>query len=109
VYVEPPCGVLGTPARVLCGFTKTKLLAPGETQTLTVSIPKARLASYDESGETGYRSAYVLQAGAYSFYLGENVRDAVRVAETRLPSAKRKKKTACVCFRANRFTFLKSI
>lgn len=83
VYVEPPCGVLGTPARVLCGFTKTKLLAPGETQTLTVSIPKARLASYDESGETGYQSAYVLQAGAYSFYLGENVRDAVRVAETR--------------------------
>ena len=83
VYVEPPCGVLGTPARVLCGFTKTKLLAPGETQTLTVSIPKARLASYDESGETGYRSAYVLQAGAYGFYLGENVRDAVRVAETR--------------------------
>ena len=83
VYVEPPCGVLGTPARVLCGFTKTKLLAPGETQTLTVSIPKTRLASYDESGETGYRSAYVLQAGAYGFYLGENVRDAVRVAETR--------------------------
>lgn len=82
VYVEPPCGVLGTPARVLCGFTKTKLLAPGETQTLTVSIPKARLASYDESGETGYQSAYVLQAGAYGFYLGENVRDAVRVAET---------------------------
>ncbi len=82
VYVEPPCGVLGTPARVLCGFTKTKLLAPGETQTLTVSIPKTRLASYDESGETGYTSAYVLQAGAYGFYLGENVRDAVRVAET---------------------------
>ena len=82
VYVEPPCGALGTPARVLCGFQKTKLLAPGETQTLTVSIPKTRLASYDESGETGYTSAYVLQAGTYSFCLGENVRDAVRVAET---------------------------
>lgn len=81
VYVEPPCGALGTPARVLCGFTKTKLLAPGETQTLTVSIPKTRLASYDESGETGYTSAYVLQQGVYGFYLGENVRDAVRVAE----------------------------
>lgn len=84
VYVEPPCGALGTPARVLCGFQKTKLLAPGETQTLTVSIPKTRLASYDESGVTGYTSAYVLQAGAYGFYLGENVRDAVRVAETGL-------------------------
>lgn len=82
VYVEPPCGALGTPARVLCGFQKTKLLAPGETQTLTISIPKARLASYDESGETGYTSAYVLQSGTYGFYLGENVRDAVNVAET---------------------------
>lgn len=81
VYVEPPCGVLGTPARVLCGFAKTDVLAPGKTQDLTINIPTARLASYDESGVTGYTSAYVLQQGVYGFYLGENVRDAVRVAE----------------------------
>lgn len=81
VYVEPPCGALGTPARVLCGFVKTDELAPGKTQDLTINIPTARLASYDESGVTGYTSAYVLQAGTYGFYLGENVRDAVRVAE----------------------------
>lgn len=80
-YVEPPCGALGTPARVLCGFAKTDELAPGKTQDLTINIPTARLASYDESGVTGYTSAYVLQAGTYGFYLGENVRDAVRVAE----------------------------
>lgn len=82
VYVEPPCGALGTPVRVLCGFAKTDVLAPGKTQDLTINIPTARLASYDESGVTGYTSAYVLQAGTYSFCLGENVRDAVRVAET---------------------------
>ena len=81
VYVEPPCGALGTPARVLCGFAKTDVLAPGKTQDLTINIPTARLASYDESGVTGYTSAYVLQQGVYGFYLGENVRDAVRVAE----------------------------
>ncbi len=81
VYVEPPCGALGTPARVLCGFAKTDVLAPGKTQDLTINIPTARLASYDESGVTGYTSAYVLQQGVYGFCLGENVRDAVRVAE----------------------------
>lgn len=81
VYVKPPCGALGTPARVLCGFAKTDELAPGKTQDLTINIPTARLASYDESGVTGYTSAYVLQQGVYGFYLGENVRDAVRVAE----------------------------
>lgn len=81
VYTEPPCGALGTPARVLCGFAKTDELAPGKTQDLTINIPTARLASYDESGVTGYTSAYVLQQGVYGFYLGENVRDAVRVAE----------------------------
>lgn len=108
VYVEPPCGVLGTPARVLCGFTKTKLLAPGETQTLTVSIPKARLASYDESGETGYQSAYVLQAGAYSFYLGENVRDAVRVAETRFEKTELLEQLEQAATPVNAFTVCKA-
>lgn len=81
VYVEPPCGALGTPARVLCGFAKTDELAPGKTQDLTVNIPAERLASYDESGVTGYTSAYVLQQGVYGFCLGENVCDAVRVVE----------------------------
>lgn len=108
VYVEPPCGVLGTPARVLCGFTKTKLLAPGETQTLTVSIPKARLASYDESGETGYQSAYVLQAGAYGFYLGENVRDAVRVAETRFEKTELLEQLKQAAAPVNAFTVCKA-
>lgn len=108
IYVEPPCGVLGTPARVLCGFQKTKLLAPGETQTLTISIPKARLASYDESGETGYTSAYVLQAGAYGFYLGENVRDAVRVAETRFEKTELLEQLEQAAAPVNAFTVCKA-
>lgn len=108
IYVEPPCGVLGTPARVLCGFQKTKLLAPGETQDLTVSIPKTRLASYDESGETGYQSAYVLQAGAYGFYLGENVRDAVRVAETRFEKTELLEQLEQAAVPVNAFTVCKA-
>lgn len=108
VYVEPPCGVLGTPARVLCGFKKTDLLAPGETQTLTVSIPKTCLASYDESGETGFQSAYVLQAGTYGFYLGENVRDAVRVAETNLEKTELLEQLKQAAAPVNAFTVCKA-
>lgn len=78
VYCQAPQGVLGKAARALCGFAKTKELAPGEVQELTVTIPVYYLASYDDSGITGHKSCYVLEAGDYVFYVGENVRDAER-------------------------------
>ena len=67
LYCEAPQGKLGKAARVLCGFEKTKLLAPGEEQLLTVTIPVKSLASYDDSGVTGHRFSYVLEAGTYHF------------------------------------------
>ncbi|MED9805853.1 MAG: glycoside hydrolase family 3 C-terminal domain-containing protein, partial [Lachnospiraceae bacterium] len=76
LYCEAPQGKLGKAARVLCGFEKTKLLAPGEEQLLTVTIPVKSLASYDDSGVTGHRFSYVLEAGTYHFYVGNNVRNA---------------------------------
>ncbi len=78
VYVEKPCGSLGNPARILAGFAKTKLLAPGESQQLTISVPCELLSSYDDSGKTGHRSAYVIEKGVYGFAIGANVRDARR-------------------------------
>ncbi len=76
VYCEAPQGALGKAARVLCGFGKTKELTPGESQELTIHVPAYYLASYDDSGVTGHKSCYVLEAGEYVFYVGENVRDA---------------------------------
>ncbi|MGN0400967.1 MAG: glycoside hydrolase family 3 protein [Acetatifactor sp.] len=76
VYCESPQGVLGKPSRVLCGFAKTEVLQPGETQELKVSVPVAYFASYDDSGLTGHKSCFVLEPGDYHFYVGENVRDA---------------------------------
>lgn len=76
LYCEAPQGKLGKAARVLCGFEKTKLLAPGEEQLLTVTVPVKSLASYDDSGVTGHRFSYVLEAGTYHFYVGNNVRNA---------------------------------
>ncbi len=77
LYVEAPQGVLGKPSRQLCGFAKTSLLLPGETETLTISAAPYTFASYDDSGVTGHPSCYVLEDGIYTFYIGKNVREAV--------------------------------
>ena len=79
VYLKKPNGVLGNPARILGGFAKTKPLAPGKQQTLEIFVPRERLSSYDESGETGYPHAYVIEAGEYEFFLGGSVREAQKV------------------------------
>lgn len=76
VYLAAPQGKLGKPARLLCGFSKTKTLEPSQSQTLEIPIPWYYLASYDAAGETGYRSSYVLEKGKYEFYLGSDVRRA---------------------------------
>ena len=74
VYVHAPQGTLGKPARELKAFTKTKELVPGETEELTLVVPVKSLASYDDSGVTGQKSCYVLEPGAYEFYVGDSVR-----------------------------------
>ncbi len=87
VYVEAPQGLLGKPASVLCAFAKTDCLQPGEAQTLTMTVETSALASYDDSGVTGHKSCYVLEAGQYHLYVGADVRSAAlagsfTVAET---------------------------
>ena len=76
IYVKAPQGRLGKPARVLAAFGKTRLLAPGESQELSFRIGDYTVASYDDSGVTGHKSCYVLEAGAYEIYVGTNVRSA---------------------------------
>lgn len=76
VYVGAPQGKLGKPARALSAFAKTRCLEPGEVQELYMEIKKEALASYDDSGITGYRSCYVLEEGSYRFYVGTDVRSA---------------------------------
>ena len=76
LFAEKPQGTLGNPARELVAFGKTRELAPGEAQELTLAAPRYQLASYDDSGATGHKSCYVLTPGTYRFYCGKNVRDA---------------------------------
>ncbi|MFB9324555.1 glycoside hydrolase family 3 C-terminal domain-containing protein [Paenibacillus aurantiacus] len=79
-YVEAPQGKLGKPARSLVAFAKTDELQPGESQQLVLRIPVASLASYDDEGTTGHRSAYVLEPGTYHLYVGNSVKQVVPVA-----------------------------
>lgn len=76
VYCEAPQGRLGKAARVLCGFEKTRELVPQEEQAVEIAVDIAKLASYDDSGVTGNKSCYVLEAGEYKFYVGSDVRSA---------------------------------
>ena len=75
LYFGAPQGRLQKPARVLAAFRKTAELAPGESQTVDLRFPIGDMASFDDLGKV-QRSAWVLEAGAYRFYLGGNVRDA---------------------------------
>ncbi|MGR5243552.1 glycoside hydrolase family 3 protein [Vibrio sp. DNB22_12_1] len=82
LYVEAPQGELGKPSRVLAGFAKTQTIQPGASEVVRISVPVASLASYDDSGVTGHRSCYVLEAGTYQFCLGGSVRHAQAIEAT---------------------------
>ena len=75
VYVEAPQGSLGKPTKVLVEFDKTKALLPTEKDMIEFSIPVSRIASYDDSGATGYLNSYVLEAGKYAVYIGNSIRN----------------------------------
>lgn len=85
IYCSAPQGKLGKPARVLCGFDKTRTLQPGESQTLSFEIPLESVASYDDSGVTGHKSAWILEQGGYVFYAGTDVRSASEAYSLTLP------------------------
>ncbi len=85
LYLEAPQGKLGKASRVLCGYEKTKELAPGEEQLLKIEVCLSDFSSYDDSGVTGSRFCYVLEAGDYNFYAGTDVRNAELVCTKNVP------------------------
>lgn len=78
IYCEAPQGKLGKPVRVLCGYEKTNTLSPDESQTVTISVSKTQTASYDDSGISGHAHCFILEEGDYHFYVGTDVRHAVK-------------------------------
>ena len=107
VYCEAPQGAMGKPARVLCGFAKTKELAPGEAQTLQIAVPWYTLSSYDDGGVTGHRSCWVLEAGEYLFHAGTDVRSAAAVGSLTLEETKVVKEAEEACAPVTAFERMK--
>ncbi|MBP5231475.1 MAG: glycoside hydrolase family 3 C-terminal domain-containing protein [Clostridia bacterium] len=54
---------------VLGGFAKTRVLGPGETEQVTITIRAEDMASFDYSGIKAEGGAYVLEAGEYAIRL----------------------------------------
>ena len=71
LYISAPDNkAANKPAKELKAFAKTKLLKPGESETLTLSVKAADLASFDEVA-----SAWVVAEGEYQFLVGASSQD----------------------------------
>jgi beta-glucosidase len=57
----------------LCGFDKTEILEPGKSETVTVTVPREELATYDSEGA----GTYILEDGDYYLTAGHDAHDAV--------------------------------
>lgn len=79
-YVTCPEGKLEQPGQKLCAFGKTKLLLPGEEETLTLEFRLSDAASFDES-----TSSYVLEKGYYYVRLGTDSRSTSVAGAVYLP------------------------
>ena len=71
LYVAAPdAKAANKPAKELKAFAKTKLLKPGESETLTLKVNTADLASFDEA-----TSAWVVAEGEYQLLVAASVAD----------------------------------
>ena len=81
LYVSAPytAGGIEKAHKVLVGYAKTKLLQPGETDTVTVSFTPYDAASYDyrDANGNGF-SGYELEAGEYTLYVSRNAHEEVK-------------------------------
>ena len=97
VYFKAPDGKLCKPARELVAFEKTGELAPKEECSLEICFSFADMASYDDTGRTGFENSFVLEAGEYEIYEGANVRDAVLVGKLELQKTVQVEQTSDAC------------
>lgn len=85
LYVAAPDSkAANKPAKELKAFAKTKNLKPGESETITLSVTAADLASFDETA-----SAWVVAEGEYQFLVAASAQD----VKATLPAAVKNQQT----------------
>lgn len=72
IYCSAPNGKLGKPERVLVAYKKTKELKPRESETIEIKFSLGESASFDDTGVTGFESAFVLEKGDYKIFVSSN-------------------------------------
>jgi beta-glucosidase len=65
LYISAPAKTLDKPSEELKGFAKTKLLKPGESETINFDINADDLASFDTN-----RESWVAEPGSYTVKIG---------------------------------------
>ena len=75
LYAACPQTGIAREYRRLAGFAKTRPLAPGESQTVTIAVPAKQLAEFLPG-----RGAWVIPAGTYTLFAGGSLAEAAPCA-----------------------------
>ena len=79
LYITKPENRIDHEKKILAAFEKTKLLQPGESQSITLSFDLKDIATFDEA-----RSAFTLEQGEYGLILNGTPCGSVKVEEEML-------------------------
>ena len=81
IYVSAPEENLEKPYQELLNYRKTKCLAPGEKEQITIPLPFSELTSYDEES-----ASYLIEAGDYYIRLGNSSRHTKIIGKITVPA-----------------------
>lgn len=79
LYLSAPSKELKKPSEELKGFAKTRLLNPGETETIRFTLDPKDLASFDTKS-----ASWIAEAGTYSVKIGASSTDIKQSADFQL-------------------------
>ena len=92
LYAACPSGELVTERKRLTAYAKTGLLQPGEEEILSLPFGLERLSVYHEG-----KSAWILQAGEYAVFAGENANALIPAVKLRVNETKLLRQASPVC------------